>query len=245
MTMAKLQFGRITLAGAGPGDPDLLTVKALRALQTADLILHDALVSPAILALARPAAERVFVGKKGHGPAMRQEEINALMLAAARAGRDVLRLKGGDPLIFGRAGEEIAAARAAGIAVEIIPGVTSAQAAGAAIGASLTHRDHARRLQFVTGHDRTGALPQDFDWRALADPVATTVVYMAKSSFAPLAAMLCGKGLDGDTPAVAVMDASLPSQRILRSTLADLPAQLAAETWPGPVLVLIGRALDA
>lgn len=239
------KLGRITLAGAGPGDPDLLTLKALRAIQSAEVILHDALVSPAILALAPPEAERIFVGKKGHGPSIRQTDINALLVQHARAGRHVLRLKGGDPLIFGRAGEEIAAAQAAGITVEIIPGVTSAQAAGAALSVSLTHRDFARRLQFVTGHDRTGALPQDFDWQALADPVATTVVYMAKSSFAPLAAMLRGKGLADDTPAVAVMDVSLPSQLVLHGTLADLPQRLSQANLPGPVLVLIGRAIKS
>lgn len=235
--------GSIILVGAGPGDAELLTVKALRALRAAEVILYDALVSDAVLACAPAGAEKIAVGKKGHGPSFKQSEINRLMITLALQGKRVLRLKGGDPLVFSRAGEEIAAARAAGIAVEIIPGISAAQAAAAALGVPLTHRDAARRLQFVTGHDREGALPSDIDWRALADPAATTAVYMAKRTLAALAAQAQAHGLPPDTPAVAVMEVSLPAQRVLRGTIADLPARLEAEAPEGPVVVLIGRVL--
>ena len=235
--------GLIQLVGAGPGDVELLTLKAVRALEAAEVILYDALVSDAVLACANANAERISVGKKGHGPSCRQDDINMLMVEYALKGKRVLRLKGGDPTIFSRAGEEIEAARAAGIHVEIIPGITAAQAAAAALGVPLTHRHHARRLQFVTGHDHQGTLPTDIDWQALADPSATTVVYMAKKTLKSLAVAVQQHGLAGDIPAVAVMDASLPSQRILRSTISELSALMEHETLEGPVIVLIGRAL--
>ena len=148
--------GSVALVGAGPGDPELLTLKAVRTLQSADVVLFDDLVAPAILDFARREAKKTLVGKKGHGPSCRQDDINALMVKLALEGRRVVRLKGGDPTVFGRAGEEIAACRAAGIAVEVVPGISAAQGAAAGLGVSLTHRDHARRLQFVTAHGRDG-----------------------------------------------------------------------------------------
>ena len=150
----------------------------MRALQSADVILFDDLVSPEILDFARREAKKMLVGKTGHGPSCKQDEINALMIALAKNGRRVVRLKGGDPMIFGRAGEEIEACRKAGIPVEIVPGITAAQGAASRLGISLTHRRHARRVQYVTGHSEQGALPADIDWQSLADPAATTVVYM-------------------------------------------------------------------
>src|SRR5205823_421711 len=153
--------GSVTLVGAGPGDPELLTLKAVRALQAATIILYDALVGPEVLELARREAKRIAVGKKGHGPSCRQADINARIVELARAGEIVVRLKGGDPTIFGRATEEIAACRAAGIPVTIVPGISAAQGAAASLGLSLTERKRARRMQFLTGHGADGCLPDD------------------------------------------------------------------------------------
>jgi uroporphyrin-III C-methyltransferase/precorrin-2 dehydrogenase/sirohydrochlorin ferrochelatase len=167
--------GRVTLVGAGPGDAGLLTLKAVRALQAADVILFDDLVSDEVLELARREARRMLVGKRGGRDSCRQEDINAMMVSLANAGRHVVRLKGGDPMIFGRAGEEIARLEAEGIPVSVVPGVTAALAMAASLGVSLTHRDCARSVRFVTGHGRDGALPADIDWRAVADPATTTI----------------------------------------------------------------------
>src|SRR5262247_4046448 len=153
--------GSVMLVGAGPGDPELLTLRAVRALQSADIILIDDLVAPDILDFARREAKKMLVGKTGHGPSCRQEEINALMVTLARAGKRVVRLKGGDPMIFGRATEEIAACRGAGIPVEVVPGISAAQGAASRLGVSLTHRERARRLQYITAHATNGCLPPD------------------------------------------------------------------------------------
>jgi uroporphyrin-III C-methyltransferase/precorrin-2 dehydrogenase/sirohydrochlorin ferrochelatase len=234
--------GRVTLVGAGPGDPELMTLKAVRALASADVILFDNLVAPEILDFARREAKTMLVGKSGHGPSCRQDDINALMVRLAKSGKHVVRLKGGDPMVFGRAGEEISACRAAGIPVEVIPGVTAAQGAAARLCASLTHRDHARRLQYVTGHDRSGALP-DLDWNSLADPFVTTVVYMPTRTLAELAAKAIAAGLDPATPAVAIARATRPDEEIIVATIATLPSRVAMRSPPGPVLVMIGRAM--
>jgi uroporphyrin-III C-methyltransferase/precorrin-2 dehydrogenase/sirohydrochlorin ferrochelatase len=234
--------GSVTLVGAGPGDPELLTLRAVRALQSADVILFDDLVAPEILDCARREAKKMLVGKTGHGPSCRQDEINNLMLGLARAGRRVVRLKGGDPMIFGRASEEIAACRAAGIPVEVIPGITAAQGAAARLCVSLTHRRTARRLQYVTGHGSDGKLPQDVDWRSLADPSATTIVYMPIKTLAGLAARAIADGLDPATPALAVARATRADERMIAAPIVDLPARLAAAELPGPVVVMIGRA---
>ena len=175
-------------SGPAPAIRSCLTLRAVRALQSADIILIDDLVAPEILDFARREAKKMLVGKTGYGPSCRQDEINSLMIALARAGKRVVRLKGGDPMIFGRAGEEIAACRAAGIAVEVVPGITAAQGAAARLTVSLTQRRDARRLQYVTGHGENGRLPEDTDWKSLADPAATTVVYMPKKTIAELAA---------------------------------------------------------
>jgi len=168
--------GSVILVGAGPGDPELLTLRAVRALQSADVILIDDLVSPQVLDFARREAKKMMVGKTGHGPACKQSEINDLMIKLAKAGKRVVRLKGGDPMIFGRAGEEIAACRAANIPIEVVPGISAAQGAASRLLVSLTHRAEARRVQYLTGHDRDGKLPPDIDWHALADPAATTII---------------------------------------------------------------------
>jgi len=233
--------GSVTLVGAGPGDPELLTMKAVRALQTATIILHDDLVAPEILDLARREAVRIAVGKRGHGPSVRQSEIDRRLVALAQAGETVVRLKGGDPLIFGRATEEILACRAAGIAVEIVPGISAAQGAAAALGFSLTERKVARRIQFVTGHGADGELPADIDWSAVADPAATTIVYMPRATMADFAAAAIEAGLDPATPAVAVASATRAEQEHVAGSVAEI-AGLAAGLAPGaPVILIVGQ----
>ncbi len=236
--------GAVTLVGAGPGDAELLTLKALRALRSADVILYDDLVAPEILDYARREARTMLVGKTGHGPSCRQDDINALMVQLARSGKQVVRLKSGDPLVFGRAGEEIEACRAAGIPVTVVPGVSAAQGAAASLGLSLTHRDAARRLQFVTGHDRRGALPDDLNWGALADPSVTTVVYMPKRTLRALLARAVAEGLAPATPALLVFNATRPNQQALRGTAADLADRVEAAGLDGPALLMVGEAFS-
>lgn len=239
--------GSVVLVGAGPGDPELLTLKAVRALQSADVVLYDDLVSAAVLDFARREARKMLVGKTGYGPSCKQDDINTLMVSLAREGRRVVRLKGGEPMIFGRAGEEIAACRAAGIAVEVVPGISSAQGAASRLAASLTHRDHARRLQFITAHARNGRLPEDLDMKALTDPAATTVVYMPRHTLEELVGRLLPAGLDPVTPAVAVFAATRPEERMVHAsiaTLAEAVERAVAEGAGGPCIVLYGRALS-
>lgn len=232
--------GKVILVGAGPGDPELLTLKAMRALQTATVILYDDLVGPEILELARREAVRIAVGKTGHGPSVRQSEICERIVALAEAGETVVRLKGGDPLIFGRATEEIDACRAAGIEVAIIPGISAAQGAAASLGFSLTERMNARRVQYVTGHGADGKLPRDLDWAAIADPVATTAIYMPRATLAEFVREAMAHGLAAGTPAIAIASATRPEQDHVAGRLEDLPA-LASELAPGaPVLVILG-----
>jgi uroporphyrin-III C-methyltransferase/precorrin-2 dehydrogenase/sirohydrochlorin ferrochelatase len=233
--------GSVTLVGAGPGDPELLTLRALRALQSADVILYDDLVATEVLDFARREARKMLVGKTGHGPSCKQSEINTLMTGLAKSGRRVVRLKGGDPMVFGRAGEEIAACRKAGIAVEAVPGITAAQGAASRLGVSLTQRQQARRVQYITGHGADGALPRDVNWRSIADPSATTIVYMPVKTLHELAAQAMVAGLDPATPAVAVARATRPDEIRVVSTIAELPAKLDETALPGPVLIMIGR----
>ncbi|HEY8163796.1 MAG TPA: siroheme synthase CysG [Methylocystis sp.] len=235
--------GRVTLVGAGPGDPELLTLKGMRALAGADVVLFDDLVPPSILDFARREAARINVGKRGYKPSVRQEEITALLVELARAGKNVVRLKGGDPLIFGRANEEIAALRAAGFDIEIVPGITAACAGAAALRASLTSRETARRVQFITAHTKDGDFPEDFDWGALADRRATTAVYMGNRTLPELSRRLLEEGIAHDTPAFLIERASTPDERIIKGTIADLPGKVAREKIVGPVMVLIGWAL--
>ena len=235
-----VDHGSVTLVGAGPGDPELLTLRAVRALQSADVILFDGLVSAGVLDFARREAKKMLVGKAGYGPSCKQDEINRLMISLAKAGKRVVRLKGGDPMIFGRGGEELAACRAAGLAVEVVPGITAAQGAASRLGVALTHRSAARRLQYVTGHGADGKLPRDIDWGAIADPTATTVVYMPARTLAELAATGIANGLDPATPAVAMVKATHPGEAVVAASIRDLPARL-RELPPGPVLVMIGK----
>jgi len=237
------ELGSVTLVGAGPGDPELLTLRALRALQSADVVLIDDLVSPAILDFARREAKKMLVGKTGFGPSCKQEEINATMIALANAGKRVVRLKGGDPMLFGRAGEEIAACRAAHIAVEVVPGITAAQGVASRIAVSLTQRRIARRVQYITGHAEHGKLPDDIDWAALADPAATTVIYMPRKTIGEMAARAIAHGLDAATPAVAVINATRPDETIVVATLAEIGGRLNQFPAEGPAIVVIGLVL--
>ncbi|WP_246662917.1 siroheme synthase CysG [Pseudolabrys sp. FHR47] len=236
--------GSVTLVGAGPGDPELLTLRAVRALQSADVILFDDLVSGEVLDFARREARKILVGKRGHGPSCRQSDVNDIMVSLARQGRHVVRLKGGDPLIFGRAGEEIAACQQAGIPVEIVPGISAVQGAASRLGVSLTGRGQARRLQLVTGHAANGELPDDIDWQSIADGAATTAIYMPVKTLSAFVTRAVAAGLDAGMPAVAIANATRPSERRVVSTIAALHDDIAQAQLTGPVLVIIGKVLD-
>lgn len=233
----------VYLVGAGPGDPELLTRKAERLLREADLILHDRLVSPEILALAGTRPERVYVGKQcgnHHVPQGRTEE---LLIRYARKGLTVVRLKGGDPFVFGRGGEEQDALRAAGIPCEIVPGVTAALGCAAATGIPLTHRDHARSVLFLTGHDRDGRGPED--WATLTRRDRTLVVYMGLGPLADFCAGLRRNGLPGDWPVAVIADGTTDGQRVVRGTLTDVARRAAEAGLPSPALTLVGRVVTA
>lgn len=232
--------GRVILVGAGPGDPELLTLKAVRALQSATIILYDNLVGPEVLELARREARRIAVGKSGNGPSCKQQDINDQMVELARSGEIVVRLKGGDPLVFGRATEEIAACRAAGVEVAVIPGISAAQGAAASLLFSLTERRHARRVQYVTGHGADGQLPRDIDWASIADRKATTVLYMPKKTLAEFVRKAIAGGLDPQTPAIAIASATLPDETHIGGRIADLPARAADLPAGAPALVVVG-----
>ena len=240
---AAVDNGSVTLVGAGPGDPELLTLRAVRALQLADVILFDDLVSRDVLDFARREARKMLVGKTGFGPSCKQEDINALMVALAKQGKRVVRLKGGDPLIFARAAEEIAACEAAAIAVEVVPGITAAQGAASRLGVPLTGRALARRLQYITGHAQDGRLPADVDWKSLADPATTSAIYMPVRTLAALVAKATAEGLDAQTPALAIANATRPDQAVVRAPIGELPTRLAKAALAGPILVMLGHVL--
>ncbi len=232
--------GRVLLVGAGPGDPELLTLRAVRALARAAIVVHDRLVSDAVLALAPPTARLIDVGKKPHSHPVPQERINAILIDLARKGQEIVRLKGGDPFIFGRGGEEVLALRAAGIDVQVVPGITAAQAAAASAGVPLTQRGMVTGLRFVTGHCRAGA-ELDLDWAGLADPETTLVVYMGASSIASISRHLMANGLSGDMPVLAVAAAATPSERRLVTRLDSVAAALSEAGLGPPVVFIIGR----
>jgi len=234
--------GKVFLVGAGPGDPELLTLKAHRLLKQADLILHDDLVSSAVIALAGPRAIVVNVGKRCGIKKITQSEINALMVDAAREGKRVVRLKSGDPGVFGRLNEELAALHAAKIVFEVVPGVTAANAAAASVGVSLTDRDKSSRVVFVSGHQAgTKGAPNEPDWTSLAQSNSTIAVYMPGNGLRHLSRKLIAAGLAPETSAVVVAQASKPQQKqfwATAGTLSDL------DSSASPSIVLIGRALD-
>jgi uroporphyrin-III C-methyltransferase len=234
------QPGTVYLAGAGPGDPNLLTLRVLRLLETADVILPDDLVSEAILSLAHAGAEITPVGKRCGQPRITQAEIHVLMLTAAQAGRSVLRLKSGDPLIFGRAGEEIAALREADIPFEIVPGITTAFAAAARLKTPLTDRSSASKLILATAHHAAGKLELTPKWDGAFPEDATLVIYMPGRKFRSLADDLIASGIAAETPCVAISKATTPEEKVLRSTLAGLEDD---EVGPAPVILLVGYAI--
>lgn len=233
--------GSVWLVGAGPGDPDLLTIKALRVLKTADVVVHDGLVSDEILALAPASARRISVAKRKSRHAYPQDEINRMLVAFALEGLTVIRLKGGDPFIFGRGGEELEACREAGVSCEIIPGVTAALAASAGAGAPLTHRGLAQSVTFVTGHAARGEEP-DLDWQSLARPNQTVVIYMGLSMAGTIAQRLLSAGRDAATPALIVVNASRADEQRVLTRLGDLAETAAALT--GPALLILGEAMS-
>lgn len=236
--------GFVTFVSAGPGDPELLTVKAVKALERADAVLFDDLSSGPILALARPGADMVGVGKRAGRASPKQDHVSRLLVDYALTGARVVRLKSGDSGIFGRLEEELTAVRAAGIGCEIIPGVTSASAAAAAAGIPLTRRIHAQRVQFITAADVTGNLPPGLNLDALADPGATTVIYMGKRTFPALAAALIDRGLPPETPALLAEAVSTPDQQFHRTTVSGLASLLGAERSPLPGLILVGALAE-
>jgi uroporphyrin-III C-methyltransferase / precorrin-2 dehydrogenase / sirohydrochlorin ferrochelatase len=242
---ATSQTGRVTLVGAGPGDAELLTLKAVRALQAADVILFDDLVSDEVLELARREAKRMMVGKRGQRESCAQGDINALMVQLAKQGKRVVRLKSGDPMIFGRAGEEIAELVAQGITVDVVPGITAALAVASSLGVSLTHRDHAQSVRFVTGHTRDGELSDGLDWNGLADPATTLVLYMGGRTSPAIATRLMARGLASSTPVVVVSGATRPEETRWFGDLAGLAGGSGLPAQGLPVLIGIGRAFAA
>jgi uroporphyrin-III C-methyltransferase len=236
--------GTVWLVGAGPGDPELLTRKAERLIRAADVVFYDALVGPGILEFSSPSARLVYVGKRSGRHSKDQASIDRLIVEAALAGHRVVRLKGGDPAIFGRATEELDACRAAGVPVRICPGITAASAAAADLGFSLTLRGTVRRLTLVTAHARAGET-LDLDWSSLADPQATLAIYMGKAAATDVATGLMGAGLSGSTPVALVENASLPDSHRFLTRLDLLPLAARTALADGPALILVGEAIRA
>ena len=233
--------GEVVLVGTGPGDPELLTVRAARLLQSADVVLYDNLVSAEILALLPLATERIYVGKQRRRHALAQEEINHRMVELARQGRQVLRLKGGDPFIFGRGGEELEYLAAAGVPFRVVPGITAAVGVAAAAGIPLTHRDHAQSCTFVTGHLQDGSMA--LDWPLLARPRQTVVVYMGLLGLPDLCARLIEHGRAASTPIAIIQQGTTPRQRVITGTLATLPALVAGAGLQAPTLIVVGEVV--
>jgi uroporphyrin-III C-methyltransferase len=232
-------LGKVWLVGAGPGDPELLTLKAARLLATADVVVHDRLVAPEILEMIPLRARRLYVGKQKARHALPQDDINALLVGLAKDGLQVVRLKGGDPFVFGRGGEEMLACRAASVACEVVPGISAALAASASGGAPLTHRGLAQAVTFVTGHAAGTSGEPDLDWGALATSNHTVVVYMGLSTAPLICARLIVAGRAGSTPVAVIENASLPTERRIVTTLAGLPEAVAA--LDGPAILIIGE----
>jgi len=231
-------MGRVHLVGAGPGDPELLTLRALRRLQEADVVIYDKLVGPDILEYARPDADRLYVGKSKGQHSRSQAEINALMAHHAAQGKVVVRLKGGDPFVFGRGGEEMDSLLALGIPVDVVPGITAATGCAAAAGIPLTHRDHTGAVTFVSGHAKNGE--PALDWAGLAQAKQTLVIYMGVSTAGRIADRLMSHGMDPHIPVAVVENGTLPSQKLATGTLGELEALIAGHDVAGPALLVIG-----
>lgn len=234
--------GCVYLVGAGPGDPELLTLKAARIIGEADVLVYDHLVSPAVLALVRPTAERIYAGKERGNHALPQEELNDLLVRLAKQGKRVVRLKGGDPYTFGRGGEEVQTLRENGVSFEVIPGITAAAGVAAYAGIPLTHRDYAQACVFVTGHLKDGSM--NLDWPGLARERQTVIIYMGLSGLPHLCAKFMEHGLPADWPAAIVQQGTTPNQRTVTGTLATLPALAAAAKLRAPTLIIIGKVVN-
>jgi len=233
--------GKVFLVGAGPGDAELLTVRAARLLAAADVVVYDNLVSPEVLELIPRSAERIYVGKQRGHHSMVQDDINALLVRLASAGRQVVRLKGGDPFVFGRGGEELQALAAEGIPFEVVPGITAACGVASYAGIPLTHRDLAQACLFVTGHLKDGSC--ELDWPALARPRQTLVIYMGLGGLAEICAQLIAHGLPATTPAAVVEQGTTLDQRVVAATLADLDAHVVQAELRSPCLIIVGEVV--
>lgn len=234
--------GQVWLVGAGPGDPDLLTIKALRLMQQADVVIHDRLVSQSIMELIPTATRRIYVGKARSDHAVPQEDINQLLVTEARAGHNVLRLKGGDPFIFGRGGEEIQELADAGIPFEVVPGITAASGCAAYAGIPLTHRDHAQSVRFITGHLKHDGV--NLHWPELMDPMQTLVFYMGLVGLQAICEQLIAHGRNPHTPVALIEKGTTPQQRVVIATLATINERVQAEKVSAPTLTIVGDVVQ-
>jgi uroporphyrin-III C-methyltransferase/precorrin-2 dehydrogenase/sirohydrochlorin ferrochelatase len=234
-------MGEVYLVGAGPGDPDLLTFRALRLMQQAEVVLYDRLVDPAILDLVRREAERVYVGKRPQNHAAPQEEISAMLVRFAREGKRVLRLKGGDPFVFGRGGEEIETLAEHGVPFQVCPGITAAIGCSAYSGIPLTHRDHAQACVFVTAHGRDGPIARD--WPALIRPGQTVAIYMGLGHIEDMTRTIVDQGVDPLTPAAIVDNGARPNQRVVVGTVATLAKAAREAALRGPTIIIVGSVV--